>query len=111
MTKIKFCDICGEMLRPLRLETSELVGICKCGYIDMGFSLEISQQQKIIAVGKGISSEYNSPGFPHICKKCGHGECDITSIGAPYADESDIYLYKCKKCKFTERQADGSGNK
>lgn len=111
MKKIKFCDICGEMLQPLKLETTEMVGICKSGHIDMSFSLESSQENKIEEKGEGVHREYEGPGFPHKCKKCGYEECDLTEIGAPYADESDIYLYKCKKCKFTERQADGSGNK
>jgi len=99
------------MLQPLKLETSEMAGICKSGHIDMSFSLESSQENKIEEKGGGVHKEYNPPGFPHKCKKCGYGECDLTDIGAPYADESDIYLYKCKKCKYTERQADGSGNK
>ena len=61
--------------------------------------------------GSGIITEEPlSGGFPHICKKCGYGECDVVDLNPPYSDESNIYLYRCKKCFFVERQADGTGN-
>ena len=61
--------------------------------------------------GQGVAKETETMDFPHTCKKCGYEQCDVESISARYADESDIYLYRCKKCKYVERQADGSGNK
>ena len=112
MKKIKFCDVCGEILKPIKLETSEVVGICEQGHIDSSFNLEFSQELKMVEKGEGvINEEEETLGFPHTCKKCGHEECDVTDLGAFYGDESNIYLYKCRKCKYTERQADGSGNK
>ena len=53
----------------------------------------------------------SSVGFPNTCKKCGHEGADVADLGAAYSDEANIYLFKCKKCGFTERQADGSSNK
>lgn len=111
MNKIKFCDICGGILKPLKVETGETVGICKCGYMDMGFSLEYSQENKIEVIGEGVSKPFMGVAYPHKCKKCGHEESDAEIVLASYSDESDVYLYRCRKCKFTERQADGTSNK
>ena len=57
-----------------------------------------------------FSAEETAEGFPHKCEKCGHGEADVHDLGAPYSDESNVYLFKCKKCGYVKRQADGSGN-
>jgi 8-oxo-dGTP pyrophosphatase MutT (NUDIX family)/Zn ribbon nucleic-acid-binding protein len=74
--------------------------------------LVFSEKTKKIEKGEGILENNNEiSGFPHKCPKCGHDEADVVDLGAPYSDESNIYLFKCKKCGHVKRQADGSGNK
>jgi len=114
--KSLFCDKCGTLLKIEVNESGVLTGSCICGFTKERHYHVITSEKikKKEEVGKGISKEKDEDGgegFPHKCKKCGYGECTIFQIGAPYADESDIYLYKCRKCKFIERQADGTGNK
>lgn len=66
------------------------------------------KKKKFLGIAVEIPSE--SKGFPHVCKKCGHEECDLTDLGPQLSDEASIYLYKCRKCGHVERQSDGTGN-
>lgn len=86
--------------------------VCSCGHTNQ-IRRVLKAGEKVARkeeVGSGIAVPEETAGFPHTCKKCGHGLCDPTQINAPYSDESDIYLYRCLKCGFVERQADGTGN-
>ncbi len=108
MKGMYFCKECGKILE---LEKETNIGKCSCGFTttlpEINFSNHIEKEE----LGSGILEEDSSSGgFPHICKKCSHGECDVADLNPPYSDESNIYLYRCKKCKFVERQADGTGN-
>lgn len=107
-----FCEICGKLLKIICSgETS--IGICvSCNYtrrLHSEFTVTEKSQKKE-PVGTGVEIKKETPDFPHLCKKCGYKWCDISQVSASYSDESDICLYKCKKCSFTERQADGTGN-
>ncbi len=86
--------------------------VCSCGHVNqIHHALRAGERIKTKeAVGTGIATPLEEKGFPHTCRKCGYGECEPTQINAPYSDESDIYLYRCLKCGFVERQADGTGN-
>lgn len=112
MASIPFCDLCGRILK-ITTEDNQTYGLCSCGFrrqteIEISFTQKSPEKEEL---GKGIISEETSlKGFPHICIKCSHDQCEIFDLGAQYSDESNIYLYKCKKCGFTERQADGSSN-
>jgi len=103
-----FCKSCGKILP---LKEDDKAKVCSCGFAnevsDVSFSQKGERKEKI---GTGIYKETKEPGFPHTCKKCGHEECDISDLGVFYGDESNIYLYKCQKCGYVERQADGNSN-
>ncbi len=111
VNKIPFCPKCGSILNVHPSKGKEY-GVCRCGYaseVREGFSFG----QKVIhtaTLGAGVLKEETEEGFPHDCKRCGYGECELVDLGCSYADESNIYLYKCKKCGHVERQADGTGN-
>lgn len=110
MNKI-FCELCGNLLA-IKNENEKYIGKCSCGFtkeIESGISFSDKSQKKNEIAG-GIFVKADTIGFPHKCKKCNHEQCDIWDLGAQYSDESNIYLYKCKKCGFVERQADGSSN-
>ena len=88
----------------------KLIGRCVCGY-EQEIKINVGEHGKKDNIAKGIYQEKeNEEGFPHVCPKCGHTQSDVHDLGAPYSDESNVYLFKCKKCKHVERQADGSGN-
>lgn len=112
MKETLFCEKCGKILDIVR-SRGKIFGLCGCGFASEVKGVEFSEKiPKKEEIGEGvISEEDDSQGFPHICKKCGHDLCEFVDLGIHYGDESDIYLYKCKKCKHVERQADGSGNK
>lgn len=110
MHKIPFCPQCGKLLS-LEIEGKEAFGKCTCGFRkeikDISFPEKgVREEEK----GEGAAKDIEMSGWPHVCEKCGYGECDITEYGPFYSDESSIILYKCKKCGYTERQADGSSN-
>ncbi|MEK6825955.1 MAG: hypothetical protein AABY00_04165 [Nanoarchaeota archaeon] len=110
MNGIYFCKQCGKILELQKKEENN-TGICSCGFTTIIPEIAFAQPKEKEQVGAGVIREETSTGgFPHTCKKCSYGFCDPTQINAPYSDESDIYLYRCKKCKFVERQADGTGN-
>lgn len=74
-------------------------------------SLEFSEKGKKKQEAKGVlEQEKQGEGFPNVCDKCGHTQADVHDLGAPYSDESNVYLFRCKKCGHVKRQADGSGN-
>lgn len=101
---LNFCPNCNKII----IKT----GNCSCGQEIKEFSLhsiEISKEKS--KKGEGIFIEEKiKTGFPHICQKCGHNECEIADVGVSVSDEAGIYLFKCLKCNHIERQADGSCN-
>lgn len=112
MSKNIFCDECGKILK-IRNAGGLKLGICECGFVKeihhgVTSSEKITRKEKI---GEGVAVEDKEKGFTNVCKKCGYNKCDVYDLGASYSDESDIYLFKCKKCGHVVRQAEGSGNK
>lgn len=112
MNKQLFCNECESLLTLFQSREGNVIGICSgCGkFHEMKIKLESTEKITHKELGKGIAKDDITIGFPHTCIKCGHNKCEVFDLGAPYSDESDIYLYKCKKCGFVERQADGTGN-
>lgn len=111
MDYLKFCDKCGKILE-IKLIDQKNIGLCGCGFTKE-FDAILSYSEKLIKkqdTGSGVYQEPETIGFPHTCEKCGYNLCDIYDIKAGYSDESDIILLRCKKCKYVERQADGSSN-
>ena len=111
MTSIKFCELCGKILK-IKNSDGKAFCICPCGFVkEYAYEITFSEKQtKKEEVGSGVLTKDESKGFPHICKKCGFDGCDVFDLGAPYSDESNVYLYKCKKCNYVERYAEGTGN-
>lgn len=101
---LKFCPNCNKLI------TKQ--GNCTCGHEIKEFSLHITEPQKQKEEkGKEILIEQKpTSGFPHICQKCGHTEAEVIDVGVAVSDEAGIYLFKCLKCSYVERQADGSCN-
>ena len=107
---MEFCKKCGK---PLKIDKGLIK--CSCGFNRISDS-KISSTEKIKKPekkGKGIfdKRELEEKGFSHTCKTCGYKYSDVVDLGAPYSDESNVYLFKCKKCGYVERDAYGSGNK
>ena len=109
---MEFCPDCGRVLS-IRSNEFRMIGSCRCGFfkeVERGFLP--SEKRVISEKGQGVlETEKEAEGFPYICEKCGHGESEVCDLEASYSDESNIYLFKCKKCGYVERQAEGSGNK
>jgi DNA-directed RNA polymerase subunit M/transcription elongation factor TFIIS len=104
---MEFCDKCGK---PLIMVDN--TAICYCGFRKK--ASKISASEKIpepTKKGEGAAEKNKSDkGFPHKCNKCGYEFAEVTDLGVFYSDESSIYLFKCKKCENTERDAYGSSN-
>lgn len=85
---------------------------CHCGFIQKASKVYSNEKiEKPIEKGEGIAEEGKSnTGFPHKCNKCGHEFADVIDLGVFYSDEASVYLFKCKKCGNTERDAYGSSN-
>jgi len=111
-----FCDNCGKLLGLGKdFSGSAAVRCTFCGEGKILGEVKVSEIKVFKeSVGEGVldQAEHDlSEGFPHICKKCGHGEADVHDWGIGYSDESSIHFFRCKKCGFIERQSDGTGNK
>jgi len=112
MKKMEFCPDCGRVLT-INSREFRMIGSCRCGFfkeVERGFL----PPEKMIYSEKGqgvLENKEEEGGFPHVCEKCGNGGADVFDLGASYSDESNIYLFKCKKCGHVGRDAEGSGNK
>ncbi len=75
----------------------------------MKYTEKIEKQEE---KGEGVfdPKEFEEKGFPNTCEKCGHEYADVADLGAAWSDESDIHLFKCKKCNHVTRNAFGSSN-
>ena len=106
---MEFCLDCGK---PLKIENN--TAVCSCGFKKQVNPVTTSEKiTKPEEKGEGVADKTNSgegKGFPHQCKKCGYGFADVVDLGVFYSDESNIYLFKCKKCSHTERDAYGCSN-
>lgn len=114
MKKIEFCPDCGRILSVREREWDfKMIGFCRCGFVkevERGFL----PSKKIINLERGegiLEKDEGIQGFPHNCSKCGYGEAEVFDLGASYSDESNVYLFKCKKCGHVAREAEGTGNK
>jgi len=105
-----FCPKCNKILE-ISKENEKTIGSCICGHVQ---ETMINSNEKLIKkpkIAKGVFQPHESKeGFPNVCEKCGYVEADVIDLGAPYSDESNIYLFKCKKCNFVKRQTDGTSN-
>ncbi len=105
-----FCEHCNRIMR-IKEKDNEKILTCSCGFTkkaEISFS-EIAKKQK--EAGSGIVNGKRKPaGFPHICPKCNHEGCEVIDLGAPYSDESNVFLYICDKCGYVDRHADGCSN-
>lgn len=108
--EIPLCPKCGKLLQA----KDKGCAVCSCGY-ESDKPIEISHSTKIKLskkVGKGVlkTNEDINMGFPNKCSKCGHGKASVANLGPQYSDESDVALYKCKKCGHVERKTDGNSS-
>lgn len=110
---MKFCKACGKVLFVHNPE----MGIvqCNCGFKEIieeghiiGFEEKITQKE--VRGSGAVNETHDLNGFPHECKKCGHNMAEAIELGVFYGDEAAVYLFKCKKCGYSERQSDGTGN-
>ena len=108
---MEFCNMCGKPLKIFQ-ENEKSIGKCVCGFEKEASLISNVHIPKKETKGEGVVDvEDDTSGFPHKCKKCSHDYSDVTDMGTFYGDEANVYLFKCKKCGYVERQADGSGNK
>lgn len=109
MKNVEFCEVCGKPMVPSETDN---IWKCVCGFTKESKSLMYATEKiKNEKVGEGIVKDSDSKGgFPHKCRKCGFALADVEVISAFYSDESDISLYKCKKCGHVERETDGTSN-
>lgn len=108
-----FCPSCGKILAIKNKEDGKKIGLCPCGftrYLDDGI-ITTDKNKEDNEIGQGVLIEVKeNQGFPHKCKKCGCNESEVSDLGASYGDESSVYLFRCLKCGYVERDAYGSSN-
>ncbi len=116
MSSMHFCEKCGKIMG-VNKQMGLSMAICICGNYKQ-VSSDIVMKDKPSAkkdIGKGVlnanvNPEEKDEGFPHTCPKCNHEEADVKDLGAFISDESNIFLFKCRKCGYVYRQADGCSN-
>lgn len=101
---MKFCTNCGK---PAELDKSEVK--CSCGFTNIidsktSFTEKIKKPEER-SKGIFIPEKFKEKGFPHTCEKCNHKYADVVDLGSFYSDESNIYLFRCKKCNHVSRDA------
>ena len=108
-----FCPKCGKIATVVKDGLNRIT--CSCGFSKLileGEDVIVEENMpKRVERGTGaVEKKHDLGGFPHDCKKCGHGEAEAIELGVFYGDEAGVYLFKCKKCGYSERQSDGTGN-
>jgi len=104
---MEFCDNCGK---PLIVKNNTLV--CNCGF-EKSINQIITKEniKKPEKVSEEVLNE-NKPepgkGFPFNCDSCGYKFADVVDLGVSYSDESNVTLFRCRKCKKVQRNAFGS---
>jgi len=104
---LQFCPVCKNLLQ-IKNEGDKSIGFCSCGFKRTGgIILEADDNtNKHEEKGAGFVSEnQNISGVEHICKKCGYNQAEVSEIAA---NEANIFIYKCLKCKHSEREVQGS---
>ncbi|MEI6849462.1 MAG: hypothetical protein WCK29_00325 [archaeon] len=108
-----FCDACGKIWK-FEKENDKIIAKCECGFSKefQDFPVYSEKIKEKEYVGEGVIKEHNeiNEGIDHTCPKCSHNKCEAALVAAHYSDESDLIFYRCKKCSYVERQADGSSN-
>ena len=105
-----FCK-CGKLMEVR--DDGLRMAYCSCGnkHVTNGsVSFEETASKKEERSSEVAETKHSSAGFPHNCSKCGHGFAEVYDLGISYSDEAAVYLFKCKKCGWSERQSDGTGN-
>lgn len=108
-----FCPNCGKIANVVNDGLNRIK--CSCGFSKLilegeNVSFEENIPQKAKRGEGAVEKKHDLSGFPHTCRKCGHGEAEAIELGVFYGDEAGVYLFKCKKCGYSERQSDGTGN-
>ena len=116
MSAMHFCDHCGKILNITKNGSLATARCDFCGKAKLLLSGVITKSKTEIKpeVSKEVASDKNLVSqdavMPHDCIKCGHKEAYVKDLGTSYSDESNVYLFKCVKCGYTDRQADGCSN-
>lgn len=98
---LQFCPVCRGLLQ-LKEENGKTIGFCSCGFKRYS-GIELTSidkvENKIAFKGEGVcSNEDFSFGEKHECKKCGCDSADMMDLGERLTNESNVYIYRCKKC-------------
>ncbi len=104
---LQFCPVCKNLLQ-LRTEGDKNIGFCSCGFVrTSGIILEADDNSnKLVEKGSGsVDEKQNTLGVERICKKCGYNQAEASEIAA---NEANIFIFKCLKCGFTDRETQGS---
>jgi hypothetical protein len=92
-------------------ENGKIIGYCKCGFKRMSGIEVVSKEEnisdKLKSRGDGVSVMDDKEGFLLKCVKCGCSFSDVILLGESSTNESNVYLYKCKKCGNVVRETDG----
>lgn len=103
---LEFCPMCRGLLQ-LKKEGEKTIGVCSCGFKRTSGIIISGEDNsaKHAIVGEGVASNDFSSAFDRICRKCGHEKCEVTEMAA---NEAAIFIYRCLKCGFSERETQGS---
>ena len=106
---LEFCPMCRALLIQKEVK-GRIIGVCSCGFMRTG-GINILGEDNNVERGKltgsGVANESDSKGegFSRICDKCGFDKAEAFSITS---NESEVTIFKCLKCGYSVRQAQGS---
>jgi DNA-directed RNA polymerase subunit M/transcription elongation factor TFIIS len=108
---LQFCPVCKKLLQ-IKEKNDKIIGYCSCGF-KRTCNIELSSKESILKKEKNLGiindeSDLNQ-GIIHKCSKCGNEFADMLDLGDRLLSESNVYLYKCKKCNHVDRETDGIG--
>jgi DNA-directed RNA polymerase subunit M/transcription elongation factor TFIIS len=105
---LEFCPVCKRLLQ-IKKEDEKNIGFCSCGFKRTS-GIQISSEDNTLQsteTGQGFIDNKTSDifGVDHLCKKCGNDKAEVFELSA---NEASIFVYRCLKCGFSEREVQGS---
>ncbi len=106
---MEFCQKCGSIMLPKKIEGAPVLVCSGCGYATKAIEPEkyklakLGREREAVAV---IEKEIK-PTLPTTrtrCPKCGHGTAYWWLVQTRGADEPSTRFYRCVKCSHTWRE-------
>jgi len=108
---MEFCDKCGSLMHPKRVN-GRIVLVCNsCGYVKDASNVnmklvekrEKNPKEELVIVDSNVQVNV-MPRVKATCPRCGNNEAYWWMVQTRRGDEAPTRFYRCTKCNYTWRE-------